>query len=424
MNPLYPIAVNIFKWCHENNIDIILARPLFQPDDFKQTDLDIVIKQKQTDSVIGHLRTLFQMTFTFKRTDGVTTYFYDSENDFFFHIDFIESLQIRGIEYLHVNEVMNRRYKLNDIFYLDPVDQFLNLVLTNKLKHKNLNDAKYDLYLKNIITNNTNSTLSILNEFIGEKHATRQYESILLQTPSAIPFYSFLITSWKRNGLVILGNLAFYLIKKINLILFNKSQSIAFLGVDGAGKTTLINALNQKLQGIAPRIIHAHFIPALPWKKQVNSNNILNNPHEKPFRGYILSSIKLGYLWLRYMLADFKISTVPSLYLYDRYIYDIIVDKKRYRYNGPSKDLSSFLLKLFPKPVSVIYLDISAELAYSRKQEVSKPEINRQIGAYCELISLLPSPLLIKSDISIQNISNICKNHIIQSLDRAIIHDQ
>jgi hypothetical protein len=78
------------------------------------------------------------------------------------------------------------------------------------------------------------------------------------------------------------------------------------------------------------------------------------------------------------------------LVLFDRYLVDALVDRRRYRYRGPQWALH-FVWSLIPKPDLVILLDAPTEVLRARKQEVSLCETERQRHAYRQLVDTLPN---------------------------------
>ena len=70
--------------------------------------------------------------------------------------------------------------------------------------------------------------------------------------------------------------------------------------------------------------------------------------------------------------------------LFDRYSYDFIVDPRRSRLNLP-KWIRRFFVFLTPSPKIVYFLDASADIIYSRKQELSKETIQELLDGYREL---------------------------------------
>ena len=70
--------------------------------------------------------------------------------------------------------------------------------------------------------------------------------------------------------------------------------------------------------------------------------------------------------------------------VFDRYSYDFIVDPERSRLRLP-RWMRRFFVRLTPQPGVVFILIANADTIYSRKQELDKVEIERQLEEYKKL---------------------------------------
>lgn len=161
----------------------------------------------------------------------------------------------------------------------------------------------------------------------------------------------------------------------------------AFVGPDGSGKSSVIDAVAQDLD-TAFRTVHCfHLTPSF----NPNPTNMPPNtaPHEDAPRSAGLSIAKIIYLWIRYSLGWLLIvwpnKVRLNLTLFDRYYHDILVDPRRYRYGGPMW-FARWIGKIVPSPALWILLDCPAETLQRRKQEVSYDESAFQRSKYLSLI--------------------------------------
>jgi len=166
---------------------------------------------------------------------------------------------------------------------------------------------------------------------------------------------------------------------------------VAFLGMDGSGKTSVIEGVGEALLPIFHRQKIIHLRPSLRAKQYQGP---VTNPHGRPPRGFFLSVGKLFYWWAEYAVGWF-LSVFPSkvrkaLILFDRYYHDLLVDSKRYRYGGPMW-LARLATRFVPKPDLFIFLDLPAEVAYSRKPEVPPEEARKLREQYLKLARSLPN---------------------------------
>ena len=202
---------------------------------------------------------------------------------------------------------------------------------------------------------------------------------------------------------------------------------VAFLGVDGAGKSTVIARVSLDLVPAFQDIKQYHkrtFPSAIEWTKRyllrarpgeleeegvpvhkdgsvpsydssAQPPSKLHDPHALQPRKLIVSLAGLGFKWANYTLSGYAADIYPrlvrsTLVLLDRGYHDLLVDPKRYRYGGPAW-LARAVGWFIPRPQLVILLDAPAGVLYSRRRELPFEEITRQREAYLELTRNLPN---------------------------------
>jgi thymidylate kinase len=166
--------------------------------------------------------------------------------------------------------------------------------------------------------------------------------------------------------------------------------AVAFLGVDGAGKSTVIDRVEQDLAPAFRRTAQYRLRPRLRKRKDVSTP--VTEPHAQPLRGLVASLAKLAYWFVDYTggwIAGIHPQLVRStLVLFDRYYHDVLVDSRRYRYGGPLW-LARFLGSFIFQPNLTILLDAPPEILGARKSELTRDEIARQRKAYLDLLPQL-----------------------------------
>ena len=155
--------------------------------------------------------------------------------------------------------------------------------------------------------------------------------------------------------------------------------------------------------------------PSVITKKGGNKGSV-TDPHGQPPRGVLASIAKIFYLAVDYF-AGYFLRIRPAmirtrLVIFDRYIYDLLVDSKRVRYGGPAWMLH-LLARVVPSPELVILLDAPAEVLWSRKQEVTFDEVGRQRNAYLSLVKELPSAVVINASQPLPNVLHDVEEAII-----------
>lgn len=140
--------------------------------------------------------------------------------------------------------------------------------------------------------------------------------------------------------------------------MFNEPTIIALLGVDGSGKSTLMDNIREKLVKKNINYLSFHFAPSFFINRFEEEKN--TTPYQKKEWPLIISFIKLFYLVLRY---NFFINIYYRIFirkfkviLFDRYFYDIAIDRKRYRVKFP-RILILKLFRLIPNPNLIIFIN-------------------------------------------------------------------
>ncbi|MCV6577248.1 MAG: hypothetical protein OIF58_16120 [Cohaesibacter sp.] len=165
--------------------------------------------------------------------------------------------------------------------------------------------------------------------------------------------------------------------------------TIAFLGPDGSGKSTLIQELSTRMEPIFHEIScfywRPRFLPS-PGRLKVWSPSIEKqenpDPHNVIPHGKIVSFIRLAYFCLDYSLGHFcvllPLKIRKHLVIFDRFITDLRIDPLRYRMTVPAP-LLSLVQYSAPKPDIIFALLGPPDILHARKPELSMEEMARQL---------------------------------------------
>ena len=168
--------------------------------------------------------------------------------------------------------------------------------------------------------------------------------------------------------------------------IMQQGMTIAFLGPDGSGKSTLISGL---LRRDLPFLQTDYFHLKPLVTKESKTNNVVEDPHAQGTYSSLKSYIKLFIFIVQYNYGWVKnikpLKKKNSLIIFDRYYDDLLVDFKRYRYGG-SKSVAKLVAKCIPKPDIYFILITDWEIIHNRKQEVSIDELKRQLKGYRNLV--------------------------------------
>jgi len=167
--------------------------------------------------------------------------------------------------------------------------------------------------------------------------------------------------------------------------------TIAFVGTDGSGKSTVIKHITPWLESINANGVHyEHLRPnwlpplgAVAGKSSNEDSGPVVDPHGQKPSCFLVSLVRLGYYSLDYCVGYWR-KIIPlcrkdgQVCLFDRYFYDIEIDSRRMRIALPAWILR-VVLKLLPEPDIVLCLGTDPNLIYERKPETSLEEVTRQL---------------------------------------------
>jgi thymidylate kinase len=180
-------------------------------------------------------------------------------------------------------------------------------------------------------------------------------------------------------------------IKKLTRVVKQPGYTIAFLGTDGSGKSTVINAITPILNeafhnGIRYEHMRPNHIPSLAVamgkKKNDEPTGVCSNPHGSKPSGFAGSLLRVSYYMVDYTWGYFRKVFLDKafkthIWLFDRYYYDYLIDPRRGRISLPK-----WILKFFgffvPTPDIILCLGGDPEKIYARKPETSLEEVTRQ----------------------------------------------
>ena len=183
--------------------------------------------------------------------------------------------------------------------------------------------------------------------------------------------------------------------------------SVAILGPDGAGKSTLATALPDSVHGAFRRHRSFHLRPMLLGKSK--SAAPVTDPHGQAPRSTLVSLLKLVAYVIDYA-AGYRVVIRPlvarsGFVIFDRYYQDLLVDPRRFRYSG-SAWLVRTLGQVVPNPDLVLLLDAAPAVTLSRKREVEPAEAERQRCSYLSLVEGIPAAHILDAAQSTAHVSD------------------
>lgn len=168
--------------------------------------------------------------------------------------------------------------------------------------------------------------------------------------------------------------------------------TIAFLGTDGSGKSTIIDAITPILneafhKGVRYEHMRPNYLPSLAVLTGKRSKDapaeVSYNPHGGKPSGFFGSLIRLSYYWIDYTYGYLRKIYVDKsiknhVWIFDRYFYDYINDPLRACIKMPKWVMKCFGL-FVPAPDLTICLGADPEKIHARKSELPIEEVRRQV---------------------------------------------
>lgn len=299
-------------------------------------------------------------------------------NKYIENIGFIQFHVFIGISFQ--NKVFVKEIpRLNDL-QSDINFSFLIFLLESFYRNK----FKYDVYKKYIQRTSTKLFEDyILNEFPSTLKVVNRSLKIYRSSNNDNILNLFIKITVNKHRLLIyfLGKF----LKKTKRVYNNNDLSILFIGVDGAGKTSLVFELTKVLSkgGIFPNPQYLGLNNSFVSKigKSINSKKTSNrNGIKTNHKMSILKKFKILLLWVEYNMRFFIKNvgfpnSARSINLIDRSYYDLLF----FHRDEISKSL---FFKYSFKPTHLVYLTGDSNQIYDRKKEGSLDLHNKKVIFY------------------------------------------
>lgn len=334
----------------------------------------------------------------------------DISKDFAIHIDFIEGYCHKGYEIFDFELLYNHTHVYKNFRVLN--DDFDILMLfVYKIAGAKILKMTYRDKIASVFNENEQMIKSLFEGLLGDLglllcDSIRNNNFDLLEKKGGIVISKLKKQVFLKKPIrTIYYILLFYIEKfwQIICIPFWHNKFIAVEAPDGTGKTTFIDNFIVKIAYYFVADIDKskiyHFRPTIlpnlgavgekvgAMKQDVD----FTNPHRAKPVGRFSSFVRMCYYWVDYIVGMpiilRKNAQFDKITIFDRYIYDFLVDPRRSRINLPYWVRKVFA-KLVKSPSLVFVLKTDADTIYNRKQELEKDEIKRQLKEFDKLSDL------------------------------------
>lgn len=382
----------------------------------ESSDLDIFIHKDNLSSIISQLKNFKGITaWKESRKSSMIQLFIYFEDGKFLQVDLLYKFIRTNLIYLDKTEILNERIKtVENVFTTSQRHLFEHVILFNFLNFAGIT-PKYILYF----SNKTKAKQTELLRYFNQKYQTNiQTISELGKFDKSIRanIYKKTLLLAENQGIHKLKNNFNYFMDKAKSSRQDKGIVITFSGVDGAGKTTIMDnterLLKEKYKQKIIRLRHRpQLLPILSaykyGKAEAEKRAAETMPRTGGNKSSIGSFIRFAYYYLDYLLGQFYIYFKYTLrgytILYDRYYFDFIVDFRRSNINiNPA--IPKFLYNFIFKQNINVFLYASPEVILKRKQELPSEEIVTLTKNYKALFSELDAKSSKAQYIAIENI--------------------
>ena len=197
---------------------------------------------------------------------------------------------------------------------------------------------------------------------------------------------------------------------------------VLLVGPDGAGKSSVANALADACGQLFRRSLRVHFRPGVLPRPSALARRPdaldSNRPHSRAPHGQLLSLALLTYHWLDALLG-YAVRVAPvrartGLVVVERGFADIAVDPTRYRLQV-SPALVRGLARLLPRPDVTMILDAEPEAITARKAELEQVEVRRQLDAWR---AYEPAAVRLDASRPLDAVVAGARKHVVAALER------
>lgn len=381
-------------------------------EDFSDSsDIDLCLSKNDTDKLYKFYTShILVKNTSAKRSSFMQQLCVHTINNQLLFIDCIQKFKRKSLEYLSAKRVTQNSFQNSfGMKQPDAVSDFAYIFNFYLLNNASVPEKYFLHYLshKNEITGH----LQTVNKEIKDYTAVRYFDkkiassqiSSLKKTPKNQGWHGFL-------------NKLYYIKDSFESMASRDGFIITFSGVDGAGKTTVIDYSKEFIEKMLRKrvVVLRHRPSVLPilsaWKygkENAVQKSVDSLPRQGKNENLLASLIRFIYYYIDYLLGQFYVQAkyVSRGYavLYDRYYFDMINDAKRSNIELPERFLK-WWYRFLLKPELNIFLFASPEEILKRKQELSAEIITTLTNRYSALFASFNKKYVRSKYISINNV--------------------
>ncbi len=324
-----------------------------------ESDLDLLIHKKDFNEYLSFLKALYSTkNVKVVRKSFMAHVRIDLHNEESLHMDFIWQLKRKAKMFLDAKKMIQNGH-------------------LNKFDVKIVSEKDNAKYIQQFFV-------------LNGKEIPKKYESLVNEYHSL----NAGISQRKNRGLSQIWSFLTYVVDTLRTIIWDRGFIVTFSGVDGAGKSTIIEEIKQKIHQKyrKPVKILRHRPSILPiissWKygkEAAEKRSIKSLPRQGENTNALSSFLRFSYYFFDFLIGQFiiqfKYVLRGHIVIYDRYYYDFIHDAKRSNIQLNSRLIQGAgSLLMYPKYNFFLYADPAVIL--ERKQELSEEVISELTTVY------------------------------------------
>lgn len=380
------------------------------------SDIDLIVENDLNDKLINFFEKHSLVTkMVSKPKSFMNTIQLILNEGSFLSIDLIWQPKRRNVVFMEVKKVLKNAYLNNFGVRTTSVSDTMQYISGFYSLNNAAIPEKFKVYEEAAVDMNKKND-SIVNEYFqnyvkDKKALMRKLRKIkenrgLNAVKNMVLYFYDTLTSFRRRGFV-----------------------VTFSGVDGAGKSTVIENVAQLIekQLRLPVVILRHRPSVLPiisviFKGREEAKRIVESslPRTGNNTSFLSSLLRFSYYYTDYFIGQFLVYIKYTLrgyvVIYDRYYFDFIGDAKRSNVVLP-KGLSFFGYRFLLKPKFNFFLFADTQTILERKKELDESAIKELTNNYGSLFGKLGKQS--KSEIYevIENNDlNITLNHVLLTI--------
>jgi len=386
----------------------------------KSSDIDIAIIRGDIPKILDFIKNHSSVSYAIsKRKTFMHTVEIHLKDASFLSVDMIFDFIRKGHRYLDINRMLKNRIFTNGMYVPHLIDDIEYAQQFYTLNNSNIPLKYEDLYADKLIEQDL---LDSYFTFFKQKYnldfkSFKTSFSYSKQKKKALKRVKISVLEQARLTLNYIRDI-------VTDITENKGFVITFSGVDGAGKTTIINDVKKTIETIYRKkvILLRHrpgifpIISSLKYggsskKAEAAAGNRL--PRQGKNNSTISSIVRFTYYYIDYLVGQFYIYCRyvlrGKIIIYDRYYYDFINDSKRSNIKLDRNIIKSLFCFII-RPDYNFYLFNTAKVILKRKKELSANDINILNKKYQNLFNQLQ----IDNDAKYTQIKNDDRNETVK----------